>query len=90
MLVNGQLMVIEEAIRYIDRLHEMLDSRIRHQPHSHQGIFFVAVYNCLSVCFFVSVCLFLCLFSVLCISFCRFCCVCRLSVSVRSKPRSFQ
>ena len=39
MVVNGQLMVIEEAIRYIDRLHGMLDSRLRHQPHSQQGIF---------------------------------------------------
>ena len=37
---SEQLMVIEEAIRYIDALHEMLDSRLRHtelqQTHSHQ------------------------------------------------------
>jgi len=47
-------MVIEEAIRYIDRLHDMLDSRLRQShtessPHHCQG-----TSVCLSVCLSVS------------------------------------
>jgi len=52
-----QLTVIEEAIRYIDRLHDMLDTRLHHSHGQHtqhqQGTHSLAV--CLSVCPVVAV-----------------------------------